>query len=497
MGLSSLPELLQLEKSLEEAHGLVSSTEQTSLLLSHFELISSQVSSPSCEVSAEEIEKLLQSDGDFNLAQSCNKCHQKLFYNDECASKGELQVDLQPCCYESVERYKHAVSLDVSFWWFLLNSFPCCVMTLPNYTRLMLTHGIPPALRSRIWGLFTLAGNAQDTTDNYMENLYHSLNKDVSPDISIIVKDVNRTFPEISMFAEYSTKTKFENILNAYSIFDSDMGYCQGLQFIVAPLLFHFKDDLKTFNALVKIFELNKLRPIYDHEMSGLHLWFFQFDKIFETEVPELYAHFKDLNIDIQMFLAQWFLSFFSITIPFSFLIRMFDVLLLEGVKSTLFRVGITVLSKNTDLLKTIQDSELIYQHLLSENCWGIFQQDVDLFIDSVMSLPVNHYSSEHLSTLEDVFSKIESKKPKSNRSFMKKMLSSFKTTAESVFSSSSSDDASSTKSSCMIYSNPSHSISQLSIQDDYDLVQSLYKLCLDKGIEDPILERVKMRLYG
>jgi hypothetical protein len=485
----SLTELLQLERNLTEAQALTTSHSQTSLLPSHDELLAIHNSSSLSEVSIDAIKGLLQQDGSFNLALSCSKCHQSLFYDDECASSGTLKDNLQSCCHSSFEQTKHATELEISFWWFLLNSFSSCVVTLPNYTRLMIMNGIPPSLRSRLWGLLTQASDSSGVVDPYMEKLYESLNTDVSPDISIISKDVNRTFPELSMFSEYKTKVKFERILNAYSIFDSDMGYCQGLQFIVAPLLFHFQDELKTFNALVKLFEHNKLRSIYDSEMSGLNLWFYQFEKIFEKELPALFQHFQELEIDLNIFLSQWFLSFYSVTMPFNFLIRMFDILLLEGVKETLFRVGIAILSKNADLLQSIDETELTYQHLLSENCWGSFSQDVDQFMTAITALDVQSFTQVSLVALENQFTKLD-KKHTSNRSFFNKVLDNFKTTAESVLSSNNDDGTSKSVFSAT-------NSSQFSINEDFDLVEGLYKLCLEKGIDDPLLSRVKEKLYA
>lgn len=479
--MEGLTELFQLESKLAEAQGALGA-DQTALLLAQLELRTTQTTA---EISIDDIRHLLSQYGAFNLSLSCNECHQTLFDDDERAAKGSLKEGLQPCCKRTFLQQSETTDIDVAFWWFVLNSFTSCMMSLPNYTRLMLERGVPSALRSRVWGIITQSADASGATDQYLSTLYRSLNKDVSPDISIIMKDVNRTFPEILTFCEYETKFKFENILNAYSIFDSDMGYCQGVQFIVAPLLFHFGDELKSFNALVKLFELNKLRTIYDNEMSGLTLWFFQFDKIMGVELPSLHSHFQSLDIDMNMFLSQWFLSFCSVTIPFNFLIRMFDVLLLEGAKETLFRVGITILAHNSKLLESIDDPEVIYQHLLSENCWGIFQNDVDDFISSMMSLDVTQYGTESLAKLEMEFSKLEGQKS-TNKSFFNKVLDNFKSTAESVLSSHEESPKS-------LFSMAN--ASQGSLEEDLELVEGLYKLCLERGIDDPILTRVKDRL--
>lgn len=491
-----LADLLQLETNLAHAAVMLDTERQPSLLVSHLERFGVQGGASSHgEISTDEIKQLLELDGVFNLSLSCAECNQTLFYDDDCAASGSLKEGLQSCCHTTLDHSRKSSDLDISFWWFFLNSFSRCILTLPNYTRLMLTNGVPPQLRNRVWGVATHSADAQGVADCYMKTLYESLNKDVSPDISIIAKDVNRTFPHLSMFTSYETKVHFENILNSYSIFDSDMGYCQGVQFIVAPMLFHFQDELKAFNALVKLFEVNNLRTIYDTEMSGLNLWFYQFEKIMELELPELHNHFIELDIDMNMFLAQWFLSFHSITMPFNFLMRMFDVLLMEGAKETLIRVGITLLSKNGKLLQSIDDQELIYQHLLSENCWGILQGDVDGFFSSVMSLTVDNFTQDHLNGLEEQFENLDKKKH-SNKSFFNKFLKNFRSTAESVLSSSMEQTSASHSRSTMFSSANSSQISMHN-EADFELVEGLYKLCLEKGVDDPLLSRLKDRLYA
>ncbi len=52
-----------------------------------------------------------------------------------------------------------------------------------------------------------------------------------------IHRDVERTFLAHSYFREQSTKTALYNICKAYSIYDVDVGYCQGLSFVAAMLL--------------------------------------------------------------------------------------------------------------------------------------------------------------------------------------------------------------------------------------------------------------------
>ncbi|KAH3675166.1 hypothetical protein WICMUC_002822 [Wickerhamomyces mucosus] len=510
-------QLLLLESNLSKASLIVendSTLDQTSLLLSHLDTVSnlnisysssSSIDNNISQLSIDDIQELFKRDGNFNLCLRCSTCNDLIFLNDEFAFINEPKPNLNKCCQNSYNIHINLQldSIELSYWWFFINNFSSCILSLPNYTRFMIIKGIPMSLRERIWGIITKTTNPQGELidNNYYKKLYESLNKDISPDIRIINNDVNRTFPELSIFNEYSQRLKFARILNAFSIYDSDMGYCQGLQFLVAPLLFHYNDEFKTFITLINLFKINELRYIYDNQMSGLNLWFYQFNEIFELENLELFNHFQNLNIDINIFLSQWFLSIFAITIPFTFLIRIFDILLMEGFKSTIFRIGLIILNSNNKILLNIDDDELIYKHLLSNMCWGVFANDDDYFMNLFKVQKIQNFTPQSLKLLEIKFNRETQNLNESNKPIFKKILKNLSNHTElfytSLISSTSSINTNFQSSELSLKSTNSSSISLSSTSNDFDLelIEGLYNLCMDNKIKDPLLVKVKERL--
>ena len=70
-----------------------------------------------------------------------------------------------------------------------------------------------------------------------------------------IQKDVGRTFPQVALFnapGGYGQRGIYE-ILSAYAAFDPEVGYCQGMGFIVGLLLIHLEDYETVFWAFVHI----------------------------------------------------------------------------------------------------------------------------------------------------------------------------------------------------------------------------------------------------
>ena len=63
--------------------------------------------------------------------------------------------------------------------------------------------------------------------------------QEVSPHERAIQRDLARTFPEHSFFKERDGlgQESLLNVLKAYSVFDREVGYCQGSPFISGLLL--------------------------------------------------------------------------------------------------------------------------------------------------------------------------------------------------------------------------------------------------------------------
>lgn len=63
----------------------------------------------------------------------------------------------------------------------------------------------------------------------------------------IIQRDLARTFPSVDMFKQEGGdgQQALERVLKAYSLYDSHVGYCQGLAFLVGPLLMNVSHFFK------------------------------------------------------------------------------------------------------------------------------------------------------------------------------------------------------------------------------------------------------------
>ena len=111
------------------------------------------------------------------------------------------------------------------------------------------------------------------------------------------------------------------------------------------------------------------LRSCFLPTLSGLHLRIYQFQTLLSRHLPNLHTHFDSLKIE-PVYVSQWFLSFFAVTCPLPMLLRIYDVLLLEGACETLMRVALSLMQRNEKKLLNCQEFEDVMQHLLSRSIW-------------------------------------------------------------------------------------------------------------------------------
>ena len=76
--------------------------------------------------------------------------------------------------------------------------------------------------------------------------------------------------PEFIIPAD-SGKNRLYNVLNAYANFDEEVGYCQGMNFITAMLLFNIIDEEDVFWCLIMILMSNNRHPVL--KIRGRHNW--------------------------------------------------------------------------------------------------------------------------------------------------------------------------------------------------------------------------------
>ncbi len=260
----------------------------------------------------------------------------------------------------------------------------------PRGIELLIRKGIPEALRCEVWQL--LAG-CNKNEENISESYAILLSKE-SPNEQLILNDVDRTFNGNEFFKDKNGNGQqlLYNVAKAYSIYDKDVGYCQGMMFLIASLLLHMPEE-QAFNLLIKIMYTYKMRELFKLNFESLQLRLYQLECLIKKHLPQLNDHFENLDIKAHMYASQWFLTLFTAKFPLYMVFRILDLVLSEGF-IVIFSMSIALLKRSeTDLLNLNFEEILKYltfnlpkmykfegnlnfQELLQE--WSQFQTKID-----------------------------------------------------------------------------------------------------------------------
>eukprot|EP00053_Salpingoeca_punica_P017905 m.173349 g.173349 ORF g.173349 m.173349 type:complete len:602 (+) comp17314_c2_seq6:241-2046(+) len=238
------------------------------------------------------------------------------------------------------------------------------VFTKKRQKRLheLVMEGVPEQLRCMAWQLMakTKAGLpadeplvsliARDGSDSECPS-YVDLLKLTSPHEKYINRDIDRTYPNHSFFAERGGmgQENLFNVIKAYSLYDTEVGYCQGCPFIVGVLLMHMPED-EAFYMFTSIMRDYKLRGLYRPSMADMPLRLFQLEGLIAQGFPELHAHFAEIGVSVATFASSWFLTLFGSTLPLPIVFRLLDVFFVDGMH-VIFRAAMAILANSHDYL--------------------------------------------------------------------------------------------------------------------------------------------------
>ncbi|XP_016091671.1 USP6 N-terminal-like protein isoform X3 [Sinocyclocheilus grahami] len=195
--------------------------------------------------------------------------------------------------------------------------------------------GIPLKLRGQAWALLLDVEKVKEANYRKYEKMKEQAKK-YSTEIKQIDLDVNRTFRNHIMFMDrFGVKQQaLFNVLAAYSVYNTEVSYCQGMSQIAAILLMYMNEE-DAFWALSQLLTNQK------HAMHGFFIPGFpklqrfqvHHDKILSKLLPKLRKHLDKEQMSTGIYTIKWFLQCFIDRTPFTLTLRLWDIYILEGEK--------------------------------------------------------------------------------------------------------------------------------------------------------------------
>ncbi|NWR70360.1 US6NL protein, partial [Centropus unirufus] len=208
--------------------------------------------------------------------------------------------------------------------------------------------------------------------------------KSFSSEIKQIDLDVNRTFRNHIMFRDrYGVKQQaLFHVLSAYSVYNTEVSYCQGMSQIAAILLMYLNEE-DAFWALAQLLT-NQRHAMHGFFIPGFpKLQRFQahHEQILSKMFPKLKKHMDKEQMTAGIYTTKWFLQCFIDRTPFTLTLRLWDIYILEGERVlTAMAYTILKLHKKRLLKMTLED----LREFLQEKIAASLQYEDDVVIEQL-----------------------------------------------------------------------------------------------------------------
>ncbi|MQM02785.1 hypothetical protein Taro_035558 [Colocasia esculenta] len=168
------------------------------------------------------------------------------------------------------------------------------------------------------------------------------------------MQDLPRTFPGHPWLNSSEGQASLRRVLVVYSFRDSDVGYCQGLNYVAALLLLVMRKEEDAFWMLAVLLENVLVNDCYTDTLSGCHVEQRVFKDLLTKKCPRIASHLDALGFDVSLVATEWFLCLFSKSLPSETTMRVWDVLFTEGAK-VLFHVALAIFKMREEELLSAQ----------------------------------------------------------------------------------------------------------------------------------------------
>ncbi|XP_022536340.2 TBC1 domain family member 4 isoform X1 [Astyanax mexicanus] len=281
------------------------------------------------------------------------------------ASRDELHIRKMKLDYQEVGECPKEVQ---ALWERKLN-VPCRTKVQWDKEEIHtpLCQGVPKGRRGEVWLLLSQQYRLRHRLPQRQQapdTPYQDLLKQLTAQQHSILVDLGRTFPTHQYFSTQlgAGQLSLYNLLKAYSLLDTEVGYCQGISFVAGILLLHMSEE-QAFDTLKFLMYDLGLRRQYRPDMISLQIQMYQLSRLLHDYHRGLYSHLEEHEISPSLYAAPWFLTLFASQFPLGFVSRIFDLLFVQGT-DVIFKVALCLLSSHEGEILECDSFECIVDYL-------------------------------------------------------------------------------------------------------------------------------------
>ncbi|CDH53403.1 tbc1 domain family member 10a-like [Lichtheimia corymbifera JMRC:FSU:9682] len=207
--------------------------------------------------------------------------------------------------------------------------------------------GIPASVRARVWQF--LADSQRYAKKGTYENLCRKPRTKI---YDVIDRDIARCYPDHSQFRDENSQGQrdLREILRAYSHYNTELEYCQGMGRLAGCMLMHMPAE-EAFWLLVATID-RFMNGYFTPTLSQVRIDAYIIGELLKDHQPKLAHHLESNEVQPIMYIAQWFMTAFTMTLPWNSVLRVWDVFYFEGVK-VFYRISLAILEIVKDHILT------------------------------------------------------------------------------------------------------------------------------------------------
>ncbi|XP_030642138.1 TBC1 domain family member 4 [Chanos chanos] len=306
------------------------------------------------------------------------------------ASRDELHIRKMKLDYQEVGQ----CSKDIQAFWEKKLSVPCRTMAQWDKEEILnaLCQGVPKSRRGEIWLLLSQQHRLRHRLPSRQQapdTPYQDLLKQLTAQQHAILVDLGRTFPTHQYFSAQlgAGQLSLYNLLKAYSLLDTEVGYCQGISFVAGVLLLHMSEEQAFDTLKFLMYELG-FRRQYRPDMISLQIQMYQLSRLLHDYHRTLYNHLEEHEISPSLYAAPWFLTLYASQFPLGFVARIFDLLFIQGTE-VIFKVALCLLSSHEGEILECDSFESIVDYLKT-TIPTLTQSQMEQTISKVMEMDIS-----------------------------------------------------------------------------------------------------------